>query len=254
MGETTPRPPRKLGARIKARRDALGWSLARLAEEAGLKAPSYVLRIERGEKVPSADVAERLLLALDAAEAGKNRSLAHRNLRLFPDEHSFSRRWRTILARLPMPLLEPGEDPDEAAERAEQQLELAVATDDVLQAKLAGMVAPFAYRLTRELGRRAPKLMPEGFYAVLSRRVEHPLKAHQLYAVRLDRRIELGFVHWDGDRLALLPHTDPDDLVLLPAPSQEELARILAGEVAIVAQPQTVEILPQRTLEPEPRK
>jgi hypothetical protein len=72
--------------------------------------------------------------------------------------------------------------------------------------------------------------------------------------VRLDRRIELGFVHWDGDRLALLPHTDPDDLVLLPAPSQEELARILAGEVAIVAQPQTVEILPQRTLEPEPRK
>jgi transcriptional regulator with XRE-family HTH domain len=244
MGEATPRTVRALGAQIKARREALGWSLARLAEEAALKAPSYVLRIERGEKIPSADVAQRLLLALDDAEAGKSRSLVQRNLRLSFEDLLGSTRWRTILAGLPMPLLEPGEDPNEA-EHAKQQLELAVQSDAALQAKLAEMVAPFAYRINPELGRRAPKLLPEGFYALLTTRVEHPLKSHEIYAVRVGGRIELGFVHWDGDRLALLPHTDPKDLVLLPAPSQDQLARILAGEVAIVAQPQTVEILPE---------
>jgi transcriptional regulator with XRE-family HTH domain len=253
MGEVTPRPGRALGSRIKARREALGWSLARMADEAGLKSPSYVLRIERGEKVPSADVAQRLLLALDAAETGKDRSLVQRNVRRFVGDDLLAISWRTILARLPMPLLEPGRDPNEA-EHAKQQLELAVQSDAALQAKLAEMVAPFAYRLNRELGRRAPKLLPEGFYALLTTRVEHPLKSHELYAVRVAGRIELGFVHWDGDRLALLPHTDPKDLVLLPAPSQDELARILAGEVAIVAQPQTVEILSRPMLERPPDK
>lgn len=56
--------PDPIAARIASARHARRWSLADLAREAGLKAPSYVRHIERGEKIPSEDVAARLAIAL----------------------------------------------------------------------------------------------------------------------------------------------------------------------------------------------
>lgn len=56
--------PDPIAARIAAARRARRWSFADLASEAGLKARSYVRDIERGEKIPSEDVAARLAIAL----------------------------------------------------------------------------------------------------------------------------------------------------------------------------------------------
>lgn len=50
--------------RIQERRTEFGWSLAELAERAGLRAPSHIFHIEAGEKIPSEEVAVRLADAL----------------------------------------------------------------------------------------------------------------------------------------------------------------------------------------------
>src|SRR5579863_5465933 len=47
----------RLGARLRERRDALGWSQAQLAEAVGVT-PNYVGVVERGEKLPTMETLE----------------------------------------------------------------------------------------------------------------------------------------------------------------------------------------------------
>ncbi|ANP46068.1 helix-turn-helix domain-containing protein [Candidatus Viadribacter manganicus] len=280
-----------MAARIKERRRQLKLSLADLAQRAGLKAASYVLRIERGEKVPSENVAAALAEALgedpesykawarlragnatwagaldsariaERAIAAIKREPRHAIAQLPPvrahyaqsveskmlDAKRLSARALETLAlhtSEPISLLKVGADPDRPeARQSAKHLGLAVMADDVLRAHVRDLVNPFAYRLTEESGRRAPSLLLPGFYAILTQRFL-PLEAHEIYAVRVGRRVELGFVHWDGERLALLPHLDPADFVALPARSERDLVSVLVGKVAIVTQPEAVAVEP----------
>lgn len=54
-----------IGAALRARRSAHGWTQAFLAERAAVS-PNYVARLERGELCPSLRVAHRLCRALGA--------------------------------------------------------------------------------------------------------------------------------------------------------------------------------------------
>lgn len=259
--------PDPIAERISLRRKALGWSLADLAREAGLKAPSYVLHIERGEKAPSEDVAARLALALgedvdsfaawarlrtstsSLDEALHSARIAERAVRnIEKDKRHIVRR---TLAGLPaaernsakIRLLKAEELPGSAAAQHEgKTLTLAVHVEAEVQKRFEDLVRPFAYLITRRVGRRAPGLLPPGFYAIVTGRVTLPLEAHEVYAVRVDGRAELGFVHWDGERLALLPHKNPNDLVLLSAASKQALRAVVIGKVAIVTQPEAFRV------------
>ncbi len=53
-----------IARRILERRHALGLSLVELAKKAGLRAPSHIHHIEKGDKVPSEEVAARIAQAL----------------------------------------------------------------------------------------------------------------------------------------------------------------------------------------------
>jgi transcriptional regulator with XRE-family HTH domain len=313
MGKNLPSkaPPDAIAKRIQIRRKELGWSLAELARAADLKAPSYVLHIERGDKAPSEEVAERLARALgedvdsfrawarlrsgagtldDALQSARVAARALTSIESDP-------RHTVVRGRLPLrapaasmtppadfsaapvpgfagmaeegtpfqaapvstqyrqqsqahlrpfgspviPLLEAGTDPDAVPPGGATTLTVAVAQDQALTARLAALDAPFAYELSVRSARRAPYLLPAGFYAILTRRFL-PLEAHEAYAVRVSGSIELGFVHWDGHRLVLLPHMNPDDLVAFPARSERDLNALIVGKVAIAAEPQTVRI------------
>ena len=131
------------------------------------------------------------------------------------------------------------QDPDAHRSASAKKLTIAGDADEVVRGHLAKLVSPFAYKLTREFGRRAPNLLPPGYYAILTRRIL-PIEAHEAYAIRVEGRVELGFVHWDGQRLLLLPHTDPADLVVLRAKSDEEVLSHMVGKVAVVVHPEIV--------------
>jgi transcriptional regulator with XRE-family HTH domain len=332
MGKNLPSkaPPDAIAKRIQARRKELGWSLAELARAADLKAPSYVLHIERGDKAPSEEVAERLARALgedvdsfrawarlrsgagtldDALQSARVAARAVTSIendprhtvvrgrlafgpaesRSTPPDYSWpgpaasmvpppdwstapapgfagmaeegtpfgaappqeayrpsapsSLRLRAYSSSWPpaVPLLEAGTDPDATPPIGVKTLTVAVAQDQTLIARLAALDAPFAYELSVRSARRAPFLLPAGFYAIMTRSFL-PLEANEAYAVRVDGGVELGYVHWDGHRLALLPHMNPDDLVVFPARSERDLMSLIAGKVAIVAEPQTVRV------------
>jgi transcriptional regulator with XRE-family HTH domain len=309
-------PPDAIARRIQARRKELRWSLADLAREAGLKAPSYVLHIERGDKAPSEEVAERLARALgedvdsfrawarlrggagtldEALQSARVAARAVTSIesdprhtvvrgRLQPGPAPVAPRAAPVALMPPpsdfsstplpgfagmaeegtpfeaaptsahyrqqswshsrpavIPLLEAGTDPDAMPPGGVKTLTVAVAQDQTLHAQLAALDAPFAYELSVRSARRAPYLLPAGFYAILTRRFL-PLEAHEAYAVRVRGVVELGFVHWDGQRLALLPHLNPGDLVVFPARSERDLEALIAGKVAIAADPQTVRV------------
>lgn len=57
-----------LGTRIRARREAMGWSQARLAEAVDLT-PNYLGSLERGEALPTVQTLVVLAKALDASPA-----------------------------------------------------------------------------------------------------------------------------------------------------------------------------------------
>jgi transcriptional regulator with XRE-family HTH domain len=53
----------RIGERVRTRREALGWSQAKLAEIAGIS-PNYVGVVERGEKLPTLDTLDAMANAL----------------------------------------------------------------------------------------------------------------------------------------------------------------------------------------------
>ena len=58
----------RLGARIRARREAKGWTQAHLAEKVGV-GPNYIGILERGQKLPTLDTLVRLAKALGCSPA-----------------------------------------------------------------------------------------------------------------------------------------------------------------------------------------
>ena len=56
----------RLGERVRVRREALGWSQAKLAEVAGIS-PNYVGVVERGEKLPTLDTLDAMARALSVS-------------------------------------------------------------------------------------------------------------------------------------------------------------------------------------------
>ncbi len=69
MNATAPRPPStaprpKLGARVHALREAMGWSLRELAERSGVSAP-MLSQVERGETSPTLAVAAKIAAGLE---------------------------------------------------------------------------------------------------------------------------------------------------------------------------------------------
>lgn len=57
-------PPGAVGARIRALREAMGWSLRDLAERSGVSAP-MLSQVERGETSPTLAVAEKIAAGLE---------------------------------------------------------------------------------------------------------------------------------------------------------------------------------------------
>jgi transcriptional regulator with XRE-family HTH domain len=55
----------RLGARLRARRETIGWSQAQLAEAVGVT-PNYVGVVERGEKLPTLETLDTFAHALGA--------------------------------------------------------------------------------------------------------------------------------------------------------------------------------------------
>jgi transcriptional regulator with XRE-family HTH domain len=58
----------RLGARLRAQREALGFTQAKLAEKAGVS-PNYIGVLERGLKLPTLDTLVLLAKALDMSPA-----------------------------------------------------------------------------------------------------------------------------------------------------------------------------------------
>ena len=58
----------RLGARLRAQREALGWTQATLAEKAGVS-PNYIGVLERGLKLPTLDTLVLLAKALGMSPA-----------------------------------------------------------------------------------------------------------------------------------------------------------------------------------------
>jgi transcriptional regulator with XRE-family HTH domain len=58
----------RLGARLRAQREALGWTQARLAEKTGVTS-NYIGVLERGLKLPTLDTLVLLAKALDMSPA-----------------------------------------------------------------------------------------------------------------------------------------------------------------------------------------
>src|SRR5262245_460219 len=158
--------PDTIAKRIEVRRKELGWTLADLAREAGLKAPSYVLHIEKGDKVPSEDVAERLARALGEDvesftawarlrtgtatldEALRSARIAERAVREIKADPRHQVRWalgkRTksfTPAHEPITLLEEYQDPDAHTLASARKLTIAVDTDEVARGHFAELVA-----------------------------------------------------------------------------------------------------------------
>jgi transcriptional regulator with XRE-family HTH domain len=58
----------RLGARLRAQREALGYTQAKLAEKAGVT-PNYIGVLEHGAKLPSIDTLVKLAKALEMSPA-----------------------------------------------------------------------------------------------------------------------------------------------------------------------------------------
>ena len=63
-GPATADPSASIGSRIKALRDAMGWSLRDLAERSGVSAP-MLSQVERGETSPTLAVAAKIATGLE---------------------------------------------------------------------------------------------------------------------------------------------------------------------------------------------
>lgn len=259
--------------RLRNRRLSLGLTFQAIAERAGLRSAAYVFHIENGQRVPTEMVAVRLAQALGEdgrAFAAWARALKRADLRTVldatrelledPELAAFAAGTWTPraegmeptsraqpgahaaetpdgFARLRIPVLEPGADPGDAVRPA-----CPVQNTLCLDARALGnpqtFVRPFAYVLDSRAVRRVPELEP-GRIAIFTR-VRGALDPDAVHGVRIDGRIELARVLWNGDQLLVLPGPGAGDFVVLPAVDAETVRRCIAGAVARVLDPRQI--------------
>jgi len=95
---------------------------------------------------------------------------------------------------------------------------------------------PFAYRLTANSVRRVSNVLKPGDVAVFSQ-VAREINEHEIYAVRLDDRIELAHAMWNQRELLLLPDAGRSDFIVLPADLATLADRIAGHMITVVRNP-----------------
>ena len=258
-------PPRlpaidAIARRLRERRSALGLSLAQAAARAGIKAPSFLHHIERGERLPSEEVVASLAGALEDDEEllrawvrlrrGASLDLAlaaarrvERHLASIGDTtgsvagaphetgiEPLDAPVPQLLMRVPR--LEWGTDPSASTPWALAE----VLRFDPQSLPREAWLRPFAYRLPSGMAHPAP--LKEGDLVLITRNA-WPLHPHALYLVRTVGGPRLGRAAWrdgtlwlEGERAG---HAEP----LPPAgpPPRELLGRVGAVIRSGVAPP-----------------
>jgi transcriptional regulator with XRE-family HTH domain len=211
--------------RLRERRQALGFSLQKVARAVGLRAPSHIHHIEKGEKIPSEDVAARLALVLGddpalyrawvrARQRGDLLAAqeAVRELEQWlagPRQSPVTSQPMTVAGGgsqapsllLRIPILLEGTEPEAPggpATRAVNSLRL----DPVALPNPEELVRPFAYRLTDAGARRAAPVLRRDDLVIVTRNA-WPLHPEPVYAVRFGGKIVLTRVRWMDDSLWL---------------------------------------------------
>jgi transcriptional regulator with XRE-family HTH domain len=200
-----------IAQQLKLRRAALGLSLAQASARAGIKAPSFLHHIERGERVPSEEVVawlaaplredENLLRAWVRLRRGAPLDLALEAARLLErhlasagngEPSNGTEPGPPLLMRVPR--LAWGTDPSNDA-AAEEMLRF-----DPRSLPEEAWLRPFAYRLPEGID-PTPPLAPADL--VLITRNAWPLHPSRLYLVRMAAGLHLGRALWREDTLWL---------------------------------------------------
>jgi len=134
--------------------------------------------------------------------------------------------------RIRIPIVPAGEDPGEGTAAGGGEM-LRLRVDEL--AALERLDRPFAYRITSESAARFPGI-PIGALMVMTRRVL-PIEPGTIHAVRLDGRVVLARVLWNGRELLLLPSEGASDFRVLPAPDEAALAGHIVGAMTSLHMP-----------------
>jgi len=230
--------PDWVAERIRARRLALGLTLGQLSERAGLRSPSFVFHLERGDKAPSEATAVALARALgddvdlyrawakalNRADLATALAAAATLQRLagevgvgppageprgeesaLPtrDRVGATSREGSAHALLRVPVIAEGADPGDGLLPASDVIET-LRLDPRLLPPLDQLRRVFAYRVGEHWARRLPELLAPGDYALFSRGMD-PFAEGHVHAVRVGRRVELSRVASDGSTFSLSP-------------------------------------------------
>jgi len=217
----------------------LGLSLSALAGRAGVRAPSHIHHIEKGEKVPSEKIAAGIARAL-----GDDEELyrAWARVRQRGDYLVAREAVQVIVQRLEweapaagsvpapaalirVPLLDEGSDTDAREPQKVIRLDPATLPPDL------ALFRPFAWFVSADGARRVmPRLEPRDLVVVT--RNAWPIQSDEIYAVRTANRVMLSWVRWLNGTLWLLPAQGDAGGEALPPTGSPPMA--LAGRVAIV--------------------
>ncbi|MCP3982015.1 MAG: helix-turn-helix transcriptional regulator [bacterium] len=248
--------------RIRNRRDDRGITGSALAIRAGVS-PSYISLIEKGQKVPSEDVAEAIALALDddpqlyrawvrtARLGGVDPTLSGvqrlQEISTDPDLSALLISGENIAAggvdavrkqtpvrlrrtTLKVPLLEDGADPgiDDIPSRLVRKtvrVDLGLIPDD-------GWTRPFAYRADPAGVWRVADRIRVGEIVVIDSRARRPT-SDRIHAVRHEGRIVLARTLLKDEKLLLLPPEGGSDFEVLSPAAGGHTADLVAGTVAM---------------------
>jgi transcriptional regulator with XRE-family HTH domain len=133
-------------------------------------------------------------------------------------------------ARVLVPVLEPGADPERARAGHDGSLRL----DPAGLAGFESLEHPFAYALSAGRFPRAGRALPDTGHVVLTRDPGWPPREGALYAARLEGRVELAPAMWNGTHLLLLPPPGSVDFVALPVAEEPSGREVLRGRVVLV--------------------
>jgi transcriptional regulator with XRE-family HTH domain len=207
------RPPDPIAHRIRSRRQASGWSLGELARRAGLRAASFIHHIERGDKVPSEEVATRLALALGddeglyrawaRARRGGDLAATREAVRSIEVRLAVEGAWPEPAppALIRIPLLPEGADPGAGTMPSGGPYEVLRLDPGALPQE--PLHRPFAYRLTAAGVHRVAPRLGAGDLVILTRNA-WPIHPHAIYGVRVLGRLELSCLRQQDGTLALL--------------------------------------------------
>src|SRR5258706_7489501 len=133
-------------------------------------------------------------------------------------------------ARVLVPVLDPGADPERARAGHDGSLRL----DPAGLAGFESLERPFAYALSAGRFPRAGRALPDTGHVVLTRDPGWPPRVGALYAARHEGRIELAPAMWNGTHLLLLPPPGSADFVALPVAEEPSGREVLRGRVVLV--------------------